>query len=102
MRENKCPVEKIVKLFGQKWMMLILKYLGEKKTLRFNEFIKLLPQISPRTLSKRLLELEEEDFINKKKFKEIPPKVEYTLTKKGKEFSKYFGEFNKLILKYEK
>ena len=69
--------------------------------LRFNEFSKLYPKISPRTLSKRLVELEEEGYINKKKFNEIPPRVEYSLTKTGKQYSMYFCKFNELIEKIE-
>ena len=102
MKESKCPIEKVIQFFGQKWTMLILKQLEENEVLRFNKLQELLKEISPRTLSKRLKELEEENFIIKEKFNEIPPRVEYSLTKKGKEFGKYFKQFNKIVLKWEK
>ena len=68
MKETKCPIEKVIQFFGQKWTMLILKHLEENKILRFNSLQTLLKEISPRTLSKRLKELEKEVYIIKKKF----------------------------------
>lgn len=54
-------------------------------TKRYNELIKLLPNISDRMLSKNLKELEEAGLINRKVYPEVPPKVEYSLTDLGKE-----------------
>ncbi len=96
-----CPIENIVAFLGQKWTMNILRHLSLKGVLRFNDFQKLMPEISPRTLSKRLKELEAENFINKKKFNTIPPKVEYTLTKKGEDYGEFLSKFNDLAKKWD-
>ncbi|MGG1689031.1 winged helix-turn-helix transcriptional regulator [Heyndrickxia ginsengihumi] len=69
-------------VIGGKWTFMIIRELfyGPK---RFGEFQKILNGISPRTLSIRLKELEEEKIINRTIYSEIPPHVEYSLTKKG-------------------
>ena len=54
-------------------------------TKRYNELVKLLPDISDRMLSKNLKELEESGLVNRKVYPEVPPKVEYSLTDLGKE-----------------
>lgn len=71
-------------ILGSKWTALILRDLstGEK---RFCEFERSLAGISPRTLSQRLDSLEQEGIITKQSFAEVPPRVEYTLTQKGKD-----------------
>ncbi len=80
--DKTCGVTKTIKIIGSKWTILILYNLlvGPR---RFGELQKLLTGISPRTLSLRLAELEEDGLISKKIFAEVPPHVEYTLTKKG-------------------
>lgn len=101
MNKNKCPIEKTIEFLGQKWTMIILRNLETKKILRFNELLTSMPEISPRTLSKRLKELEEHKYIIKKKYNELPPKVEYSLTQKGKAYGKFLEQFNKLVLEWE-
>ncbi|WCK56310.1 helix-turn-helix domain-containing protein [Aneurinibacillus sp. Ricciae_BoGa-3] len=80
---NKCPIEKTISVIGGKWTFIILRdlFIGPK---RFGEIQKSLKGISPRTLSMRLKELEEEGIINRVIYSEIPPHVEYSLTAKGK------------------
>lgn len=71
-------------IVGNKWTALILRDLfsGPK---RFCELEKSVGNINPRTLSQRLDALEEHDIITKRSFAEVPPRVEYTLTKKGED-----------------
>lgn len=99
--KNKCPIEKTIEFLGQKWTMIILRHLELNKILRFNELLTAMPKISPRTLSKRLKELEEYKYIIKKKYNELPPKVEYSLTSKGKAYGIFFEQFNKIVLEWE-
>lgn len=70
---------------GNKWTGLILSELtsGSK---RFTEIERALPGISPRTLSQRLEELVSHKILTKKHFAESPPRIEYTLTDKGRDF----------------
>lgn len=100
MKELECPSERTIQFLGQKWTMLLIRAISEKDKIRFNEISTKLPLISPRTLSKRLKELEENGFVSKKKFNEIPPRVEYSLTEKGKDFTKCFNDLNSLIQKW--
>ncbi len=72
-------------VLGNKWTALILRDLsvGPK---RFTELERSLSGISPRTLSQRLDDLEDHEIVTKKQFAETPPKIEYTLTQKGRDF----------------
>lgn len=101
-KHNSCPVEDTIQFLGQKWTMLIIRQIQLQSPIRFNQLLTNLNDISPRTLSKRLQELEEYGFIIKKKFNEIPPRVEYSLTHKGKDYGSFFEQFNELILKHNK
>jgi DNA-binding HxlR family transcriptional regulator len=83
---KQCPVEKTLKIIGNKWTMLLIRDLLTGKK-RFGELQRSLEGISPRTLSARLQELEEERIITKRLYPEIPPRSEYSLTKKGEGLS---------------
>lgn len=78
-----CPIKNALTIIGSKWTLLILRDIATS-TKRFNELQKSLKGISPKTLSARLQELERAGIINKKVFPEIPPRVEYSLTVRGK------------------
>lgn len=82
MKKNACGVEKTAKIVGQKWTLLIIRDLCEG-TRRFGELQRALLGISPRTLALRLNQLEKENIIKRRVFKEVPLHVEYTLTPKG-------------------
>ncbi len=71
-----------MEIMGNKWTALILRDLNKGPS-RFNELEKSVNGINPRTLSKRLDDLETHGIITKQKFAEVPPHIEYTLTQKG-------------------
>jgi len=71
-------------IMGNKWTALIVKELSEGCA-RFSTLQAALPGISPRTLSQRLDEMQHCKLITKKSFAEVPPRVEYTLTSKGRD-----------------
>ncbi len=77
-----CPVGAAINEIGGKWKPLILWALKDGK-LRFNEVNKAIPAITQRMLTKQLRELEKDGLIKRKVYAEVPPKVEYKLTKKG-------------------
>lgn len=86
MPENKeycCPVGAAIDEIGGKWKPLILWALKDG-TLRFNEINKAIPAITQRMLTKQLRELEEDGLVRRKVYAEVPPKVEYSPTEKGK------------------
>ncbi len=71
-------------LISGKYKMVILYTLMEFGTVRFNEMKRYIGKISYKTLSKALKDLENCGLVNRKAYNEIPPKVEYSLTDKGK------------------
>jgi DNA-binding HxlR family transcriptional regulator len=100
--ENKACKEDILEfLASKKWMLLILSELYFHGTQRFNELLENMVQVSPKILSKRLKELEERSLLTRKRFNEIPPRVEYTLTEKGVELVKSFKDIGKWAIKWE-
>jgi DNA-binding HxlR family transcriptional regulator len=84
IEKNPGCVAEALSIMGNKWTALLIMELA-KGPARFCGLEKSLEGISPRTLSQRLDDLEEESVITKKKFAEVPPRVEYKLTEKGKD-----------------
>ena len=64
--------------------MLVLCVLAQNDTTRFNEIGKAIPDISPKVLTDTLRNLESDGLINRTVYAEIPPRVEYSLTKLGR------------------
>lgn len=69
---------------GGKWRWLIIYKLSEDGILRYGELKRTLPSITHKMLSQELKELEAEKLIHREEYHQIPPKVEYSLTDKGK------------------
>lgn len=78
-----CPVRNVISHFSTKWGLLILSMLGEARTLRFNEILHALPDISSKVLSSTLKTLESDGLVKRKLYPSVPPKVEYSITDKG-------------------
>ena len=71
-------------IIGGNYKMIILYWLGEFEVLRHNALHRLIGKISFKMLSSTLKELEADGLINRKVYPQLPPKVEYSLTEKGK------------------
>ncbi|MEO7910201.1 MAG: helix-turn-helix domain-containing protein [Roseiflexaceae bacterium] len=83
-RNYSCLVEATADIIGGKWKTVILYYLFEVPgPRRFNELRRLLPDISQRILTQQLRELEQDGIVHREIYKQIPPKVEYSLTDFG-------------------
>jgi DNA-binding HxlR family transcriptional regulator len=80
---DSCPVCRTAEIVCGKWTLLVIRDLAEGRS-RFCELERSLRGISPRTLSLRLRALEEEGVIERQTFPEVPPRVEYALTAKGR------------------
>lgn len=78
-----CPVERTLNIIGKKWAALIIRDLLSGKK-RFGQLLSSLSGISPRTLSARVNELEAHGVIIKRVFAEVPLRVEYSLTERGR------------------
>ena len=85
--ENKdsCAMLHTINIIGTKWKPLIL-YLLANKSVRFGKLLFFMEGVSRKVLTDQLRELEEDGFILRQKFGEVPPRVEYSLTEKGKSF----------------
>ena len=81
---TRCPVALTAKIISGKWTLLIIRDLASGVK-RFNQLERSLHGISPKTLSERLRSLEEAGIILRQTFAEVPPRVEYTLTAKGRD-----------------
>ena len=77
-----CPVCATADIVCGKWTILVIRDLAEGRS-RFCELERSLQGISPRTLSLRLRDLEAEGIVVRETFPEVPPRVEYSLTRKG-------------------
>lgn len=89
-------------LISGRYKMIILYCLMEYEPVRFNEMKRYIKTISDKTLSNALKELERDQLIHREEFLQIPPKVEYSLTERGKSLMKVldmlcvWGENNRL------
>lgn len=77
-----CAVEATTDIIGGKWKAVILYYLF-KGPKRFNELRRLLPEVTQRMLTRQLRELEQDGIVHREIYKEVPPRVEYSLTEFG-------------------
>lgn len=92
----------ILELLSKKWSFFVLRSIHKNSKRRFNELITDMKGISPKTLSERLKELNRMDVIKKQSFAEIPPRVEYSLTPKGKDLVGCFKNLDSFVNKWEK
>ena len=83
MSDTPCPVGCCAEIISGKWTLLVIRDLAESNR-RFCELERSLAGISPRTLSLRLRALEEEGIVERRTYPEVPPRVEYELTEKGR------------------
>lgn len=80
-----CPVSVTQNVLMGKWKLAILWIIGQQ-TRRFNELQRLVPKVSRGVLTQQLRELERDKLIHREVYREVPPKVEYSLTATGRSF----------------
>lgn len=79
-----CPIRNILSRIGDKWSMLVLYTLETNETKRFKELQRDIPDISQKMLTATLKMLEADGLVKREAFAEVPPRVEYSLSDKGK------------------
>jgi DNA-binding HxlR family transcriptional regulator len=77
------PIDAALEVIGGKYKVAILYYLRQS-TVRFGELPRLVPLATQRMLTKQLRELEYDGMINRKVFRQVPPRVDYFLTREGR------------------
>ena len=95
-----CPVETTISLIGGKWKLFIMRNLLSRSW-RFNELKKDLKGISQNVLTYNLRSMEKDGIIIRKIYPEIPPKVEYGLTKLGKSMKPIIKSMEKWGIEYK-
>ena len=77
-----CPIRNVLAKICDKWSLLVIYTLHNHgdEPLRFNSLRKLIPDISQKMLTSTLRTLEEDGYVNRKVYAEVPPRVEYSLT----------------------
>ncbi|WP_455051617.1 winged helix-turn-helix transcriptional regulator [Leyella stercorea] len=79
-----CPIRNILSRIGDKWSMLVLYTLETDEAKRFKELQRNIPDISQKMLTATLKMLEADGLVKREAFAEVPPRVEYSLSDKGK------------------
>ena len=86
-----CPIRNILSRVGDKWSMLVLFTLETNGNLRFKELQRNIPDISEKMLTATLMMLEADSLVCREAFPEVPPRVEYSLSNKGKSLLPLIG-----------
>ena len=84
------------------WTLPVIHALGLKEPARFNELKRRIQGISATSLAERLNELDQRRIIERKVYPETPPRVEYSLTKKGIELQALLGDLAEWVKKWDK
>lgn len=92
--------EAVVEILGGKWKLRIIYMLAFHEVLRYGELKRLISPITHKMLSAQLKELEGDGLVIRKEYYELPPKVEYSLTKMAKDLQPLVKEMHDWIIKY--
>jgi DNA-binding HxlR family transcriptional regulator len=95
----RCPIRTTLELIGGKWKLLIVYQLAEN-ALRLSELKKRLPDISEKMLIQELKNLTESQLVSRINHGEVPPRVEYALTEKGRLVLPLIAEMRNFAIQY--
>lgn len=91
-KDFNCSIGFAMTVIGSKWRAIILWNILKNQPIRYGELKRNIPKISHKILSQELKRLEADRLINRISYDEIPPKVEYTATERGKSLSNILNE----------
>ncbi|WP_312076392.1 helix-turn-helix domain-containing protein [Chryseobacterium sp.] len=100
LMEYSCPLGKAMAALGSKWKPIIILVIKDRK-LRFGELAARINVISRKVLADQLREMESDGLIIREEYKEIPPRVEYSLTEKGLALLPIFFQLEEWEHKYQ-
>lgn len=92
--DTRCGLMYALEIVGQKWKIPIMWFLCENDATRYNELKRRIKGITNMMLTKSLKELEEKNLVVRTQYETIPPKVEYSLTERGKALLPVLRELN--------
>ena len=95
-----CPVTPVVQMLQGKWKLQIIYELCIQSPMRFGALKKMLKPITNTMLTNALKELEADELVHREQFQEIPPRVEYSLTEKGRDLLPVFYAISQWGMKY--
>ena len=95
-----CPVTPVIQMLQGKWKLQIVYELCIRSPMRFGELKKILKPITNTMLANALKELEVDGLVHREQYNEIPPRVEYSLTEKGKDLLPVFYAISQWGIKY--
>ena len=95
-----CPLTRAISKIGTKWKPIIINVIQDR-TVRFGQLDAIIPLITRKVLTEQLKELEEDGILTRTAYKEIPPRVEYSLTKQGLELVPILKKISDWNIKYE-
>ncbi len=98
-KEYKCSVAITLDIFNDRWKLSIIWHLLDSDK-RFKELHEVISEITQKTLTIKLKELEEKNIIHREVFAEVPPKVVYSLTNAGKKLKPVLNEMYKWGIEY--
>ncbi len=96
------PLDDILAALARKWALFLIAVVGNTSRVRFNDLLRQLKGISPRTLTDRLRELERLRLVERRVFPEVPLRVEYSLTPAGRSMRKALIPFLKWSVEFER
>lgn len=82
--KTQCPILHVFRRIGGKWKLPILWHLADQDTVRYNELKRSVRGVTNMMLTKCLRELEDYGLVTRRQYNEVPPRVEYSLTERGK------------------
>ena len=78
--DPQCPIRNILARMSDKWSLLVIYALSQVEKMRFGDIRRAVPDISQKMLTVTLRTLEEDGFVTRTIYPEVPPRVEYALT----------------------
>jgi len=95
-----CPIDNTFKIIGKKFTVHIIRNISMQGQTRFNQFLDSIEGANPKTLSARLKEMEKAGLITRQVYDEAPIRIEYNLTKKGKDLQGILDQMATFSMKH--